>query len=233
MHFQSSVAFVLLVSTVIQASPDRFNYDVTKGNDYGPKDWGSVGCDNVATCPGWPTNWEVFNPFIPYDGASNTCKDCSVSTTGECRLHGQSPINLYRSVVFERTCHDRHRMHFVKGNCSFEELDFQILPHALRVYQPKHCVETPNIDFSMGFPNPWLLDFTDISVPSQHVQNGKQYDAEVVLSHTYSVDKLTHLVCLFKIDLYFTQNPSNHIFYRLEMSPSFSKEAAPLITMIF
>ena len=40
----------------------------------------------------------------------------------------------------------------------------------------------------MGFPDPWLLSFTDISVPSQHTLDGKRYDAEVVLSHVYSVN---------------------------------------------
>jgi hypothetical protein len=64
----------------------------------------------------------------------------------------------------------------------------------LRAYQPHGCGSWPNIDFSRGFPDPWHLAFTDISVPSQHVQDGKRYDAEVVLSHVYSKDKDNKLV---------------------------------------
>jgi hypothetical protein len=66
-------------------------------------------------------------------------------------------------------------------------MKFQILPHVLRAYQPNKCPgRQPNIDFSMGFPYPWLLKFTDITIPSHHTQDGKRYDAEVVLTHVYS-----------------------------------------------
>ena len=67
---------------------------------------------------------------------------------------------------------------------------FEILPHVLRANQPDTpCSYQPNIDFSFGFPDPWMLAYTDIVVPSLHRQDGKQYDGEVVMSHTYSVDK--------------------------------------------
>lgn len=49
----------------------------------------------------------------------------------------------------------------------------------------------PNIDFSRGFPDPWHLAFSDISVPAQHLLDGVRYDAEVVLSHVYSVSNRT------------------------------------------
>ena len=34
-----------------------------------------------------------------------------------------------------------------------------------------------------------MLVYTDVVVPSMHRQEGLQYDAEVVMSHVYSVDK--------------------------------------------
>ena len=37
--------------------------------------------------------------------------------------------------------------------------------------------------------DPWLLAFTDITVPSLHRQDGRQYDGEVILSHVYSQNK--------------------------------------------
>ena len=73
-------------------------------------------------------------------------------------------------------------------------MKFEIMPHVLRVYQPDECGEWPVIDFSKGFPVPWLLQFTDISVPSQHTQDGQRYHAEVVLSHVYSMDNGAKMV---------------------------------------
>lgn len=86
-------------------------------------------------------------------------------------------------------------MHHGPGQCSLTNFDFQILPHVLRAYLPNKCPgEWPWIDFSMGFPDPWQLRFTDISIPSQHVQDGVRYDAEVVLSHVYSKNNPKKLV---------------------------------------
>lgn len=121
---------------------------------------------------------------------SNQCLDCSASKTGDCKTHKQSPINLYRSVTGIRPCRDWHRMHFNKGNCRFGEMRFEILPHVLRAYQPKDgCQIDPCIDFSYGFPDEWLLRFTDISVPSQHTVEGKRFAGEVVMSHVLGVNK--------------------------------------------
>lgn len=51
-----------------------------------------------------------------------------------------------------------------------------------------------SVDFSWGFPDPWMLQFTDIVVPSNHAFEGKIYDAEVVLSHVYSVNQHDRLI---------------------------------------
>lgn len=139
--------------------------------------------------PGWPTRWWSISPFIP-DKIANTCLDCSSQKRGECRRHQQSPIDLWRNYTARRDCKDRHRMIFQKGDCAFEDMRFEILPHVLRANQPRApCTHPPNIDFSWGFPHPWLLAYTDISVPSNHRQDGRRYDGEIVLSHTYSKDE--------------------------------------------
>jgi len=124
------------------------------------------------------------------------CKACGLgtSTGGTCASHKQSPIELFQNVTGIRNCHDRHRMNYGSGNCRFDAYRFEILPHTLRAYQPHYCANQSWIDFSMGFPNDWHLEFTDISVPSQHSINGKRYDAEVVMSHSYSVDRIDRLV---------------------------------------
>jgi len=81
-------------------------------------------------------------------------------------------------------------MIFQEGNCKYEDMEFEILPHVLRAKQPPMpCSHPPNIDFSWGFPHPWLLAYTDVVVPSLHRQDGQQYDGEIVLSHVYSMDE--------------------------------------------
>jgi hypothetical protein len=85
-------------------------------------------------------------------------------------------------------------MNYIRGNCRFSKMDFQILPHVLRVYQPPDCDITSTIDFSRGYPVPWQLEFTDLSVPSQHLQDGRRYDAEIMLHHTYGRNGLDRLV---------------------------------------
>ena len=90
-------------------------------------------------------------------------------------------------------------MHFNRGNCRWGEMRFEILPHVLRAYQPKDgCQIDPCIDFSYGFPDEWLLRYTDISVPSQHTFEGESYAAEVVMSHVNSVNKTTKEVSVPK-----------------------------------
>lgn len=93
--------------------------------------------------PGWPTNWKELGGFIPYTPDSNTCKDCSDSDRGVCLKHNQSPIALEREVTAVRECDDRHRMRYWKGECRFNSLDFQILPHVLRAYQPENGCDGP------------------------------------------------------------------------------------------
>mmetsp|Transcript_43747 Transcript_43747/g.49025 ORF Transcript_43747/g.49025 Transcript_43747/m.49025 type:complete len:438 (-) Transcript_43747:237-1550(-) len=43
------------------------------------------------------------------------------------------------------------------------------------------------IDYSKGFSDWWYLSHMDVHVPSEHTQEGKQYDAEIQLQHFYSV----------------------------------------------
>jgi hypothetical protein len=46
------------------------------------------------------------------------------------------------------------------------------------------------IDFSKGFSKWWFLSHMDLKVPSEHVQEGKRYSAEVQLNHFYSASRL-------------------------------------------
>lgn len=77
---------------------------------------------------------------------------------------------------------------------------FEIGRNALMIHTPIRsngdidCVNEagerkfPKLDYSKGFPDWWYLSRTDITVPSEHVQHGKRYAAEVKLSHFYEID---------------------------------------------
>eukprot|EP00548_Thalassiothrix_antarctica_P017688 CAMPEP_0194195270 /NCGR_PEP_ID=MMETSP0154-20130528/76044_1 /TAXON_ID=1049557 /ORGANISM="Thalassiothrix antarctica, Strain L6-D1" /LENGTH=605 /DNA_ID=CAMNT_0038919785 /DNA_START=218 /DNA_END=2033 /DNA_ORIENTATION=+ len=78
-------------------------------------------------------------------------------------------------------------------------LDYKIERHALQILQPidddgtLQCDDQngrnfPRLDYSKGFPDWWFLSHTEVTVPSEHTQHGKRYDAEVHLSHFYSVE---------------------------------------------
>mmetsp|Transcript_20140 Transcript_20140/g.33400 ORF Transcript_20140/g.33400 Transcript_20140/m.33400 type:complete len:589 (-) Transcript_20140:285-2051(-) len=45
------------------------------------------------------------------------------------------------------------------------------------------------IDFSKGFNRWWFLSHMDLKIPSEHVQEGKRYSAEVQLHHFYSTSR--------------------------------------------
>lgn len=186
--FYAAASYSIAFGGVEATIEDTFSFRDTNWTtrDFGPKNWNLVTCNNVTTCPGWPTNWEKFNSFISYEGSSNMCRDCSLSITGDCQMHQQSPIPLSRNVTGDSECYDRHKMHQIKGTCRWDDMNFTILPHVLRAYQPDFCEIHPAIDFSWGFPKFWLLKFTDFVVPSHHTQEGKQFPAEVILSHVYS-----------------------------------------------
>jgi len=146
--------------------------------------------------PGWPEDWEWLDARIPYGEDGNSCLDCHNKKTGQCNVHKQSPLHLLRNITDSRRCNDRHKMAFKTGDCArFLDMQFTLDRHALRAFQPlfangtSMCQSPSNIDFSMGFPDPWHLTFTDVKVPSEHMQDGKRYDAEVVLSHEYSEKK--------------------------------------------
>lgn len=42
-------------------------------------------------------------------------------------------------------------------------------------------------DYSKGFSDYWFLSHVDIKVPSEHIQNGMRFDAEVQMKHFYTL----------------------------------------------
>jgi hypothetical protein len=161
--------------------------------------------------PGWPEKWETG---VGWSLSDNHCLDCA---DGCDVAHHQSPIALERKWAYYNqtdsvNCEDWHWMKYYDGTCTWDHLvkadAFSIERHSLRVAQPLEEYEDGQyrlnclvqgrgrlfgrIDFSKGFHRWWFLNHMELKVPSEHVQNGRRYDAEVQLAHFYSVDAETN-----------------------------------------
>lgn len=196
---------------------DQFTYSSERtsspNNIYPPSQWLKVGCPDQDKCLGWPSS---FDAGVGLEYKNNHCIWCPAgqdSEEGYCRKHHSSPINLFRDVAIEgdkdyNMCIDVHWMQYLDSSCTFDMLDemdaFTIERHALKIKQPVEHLDDGTyrtacqvkglggkwgkIDFSRGFSQWWLLSHTDIHVPSEHTQQGKRYDGEIQLYHSYSID---------------------------------------------
>ena len=137
----------------------------------------------------------------------NNCKWCPEnSSKRNCGVHRQSPIDMRRYVGEDthpehKECLDWHWMQYKDDTCTFDRMksEFESNRHALQIWIPVRddgqidCWEKgkgrrfPRLDYSKGFPDWWWLQRTDISVPSQHTQEGNRYAAEVTLAHFYQI----------------------------------------------
>lgn len=68
-------------------------------------------------------------------------------------------------------------------------IDIPMLPNGdIDCVTPDGLRQFPRLDYSKGFPDWFWMDSTEIMMPSNHVQEGKRYAAEVVLQHFYEID---------------------------------------------
>jgi hypothetical protein len=122
-----------------------------------------------------------------------------------------------RAVVGDprvKDCPDWHFFAFHRDTCTFNDLrdQFIIERYALQLHIPTRrngdidCVNAdgerafPRLDYSKGFPDWWHMARIDISVPSQHLQEGNQYAAEVTLAHFYEEEHVKNQVGPHQID---------------------------------
>ena len=163
-----------------------------------------ISCCSPQT--GWPEKWVTG---VDWELNSNDCRNCEA--TDSCGDHHQSPIALERRWGYNNTdgsvnCEDWHAMKYADGTCTFDHLKaanaFTVERHSLRMAQPLEKIDGnyrlncltqgrgrlfSRVDFSKGFINWWFLNHLEIKTPSEHVQEGKRYDAEVQMGLFYSV----------------------------------------------
>jgi hypothetical protein len=150
-----------------------------------------------------------FPYAIGWNLGENNCQWCPHnSPERNCGVHKQSPIDLTRDPARTGTdtakeCPDWHTMQQKDGSCKWENFkdQFDIMRHALRMNVPQlpngdvDCIDEnglrvyPRLDYSKGFPDYFFMQSMEISVPSQHRQQGKRYAAEVMLYHFYEIDQ--------------------------------------------
>lgn len=134
-----------------------------------------------------PPNWSEVNidenemkEFSTLNVHSNRCDKVA------SRI--QSPINL----IPNHYCKEHHQIRTRRGDFSFSDIDFRIMPNALRMEFPRklkvieNATEVvkypPAADASDGWPR-IPLKHVEIKIPSEHQIYGKQYPAELTIVH--------------------------------------------------
>ena len=171
-------------------------------------------CDMLLECQaGYTEKFLDRSKGFTIEGDSN-CKWCPDDGSVDCGLHRQSPIDLKRDRAIldnpnYKDCIDWHFMRYEDDTCDWSDMldQFKVERNALELHIPAtsngdiDCVDDkgnrqfPRLDYSKGFPDWWWLDHTSVTVPSSHVQEGKQYDGEVVLAHFYEIEHPKNQVC--------------------------------------
>jgi len=135
---------------------------------HGPSRWGKV---NIAQ--------NEFTEFKSLNVHENRCNRI---------VQPQSPINLEH----KNECLEHHQIRTRRGDFNLAEVDFKILPNALRMELPRSITKMvdgvevgrfpPQADYSEGWPK-CPVKHLEIKVPSEHTIYGKQYPAEVTIAH--------------------------------------------------
>lgn len=131
-----------------------------------------------------PPNWKRVNIR---DNEYQEFEDLDVNSN-QCHHERQSPIDVFHNAK----CVEHHQIRPRRGDYNFDTMDFQILPHTLRIEFPRELEYKvgndtyfklpPQADFPDGWPRV-NAKHLDIKVPSEHKIYGRQYDGELQITH--------------------------------------------------
>lgn len=136
-------------------------------------------------------NYNPNSPIGPYHWENAGGGDLMFQEIMETNVNlcerglAQSPVNLVQSSK----CVDDHKIHYKRGSYNWDQIRFQIEPHALRVKFPKanefDNKTPPGANFSKlsSFFIPAV--YMDVKIPSEHYKHGTQYPGEIHIGHKY------------------------------------------------
>mmetsp|Transcript_21318 Transcript_21318/g.32352 ORF Transcript_21318/g.32352 Transcript_21318/m.32352 type:complete len:408 (+) Transcript_21318:19-1242(+) len=146
-----------------------FSYDTDANN--GPRDWESVDTYNSEYEQFTSIQWHLI---FDLELEGNVCES-------ELR---PSPIAL---DINDNECPDEHDIRtrrITSRDCKKDDITFEITPHALRAYYPYHDLDCYRPTIMMdGSDSPFLLVWMELHARSEHVVDGKRYDAELQMVH--------------------------------------------------
>jgi hypothetical protein len=160
-------------------------------------------------------------------------------------LKMNQPLLFFWGVFFviikvSSECPDWHYMQYKDDSCTWDDMkdQFTIARHALQIHIPQlengdiACEQNgvrryPRLDYSKGFPDWWWMQRMDIMVPSQHVQEGNRYAAEVTLAHFYEIAHPKNQVGTLPAFYSYKRFKKNFISLTLRMKSLFSASARP------
>jgi carbonic anhydrase len=148
-----------------------FNYDLE--SDIGPRNWENIDISN--------SEWEQYadgHPIFNLDIGNN-----------ECNLRVQpSPIAL----DVTEDCTDDFEL-FTRQiqsdtDCNAKDVSFEVTPHTLRAYFPEDDSTCERPTIQMDGPettndDPFVLQFMEIHARSEHIVDGRYFDAELQMVH--------------------------------------------------
>lgn len=143
-----------------------FNYNLD--SDVGPDNWGNV--DTSVS------EWEQYANGHPLFNLDITINECDISFR-------PSPITL--DVTDVCTDVEMWMRQIDSTDCVANDVSFEITPHTLRAYFPEddNTCERPAIALDGSDADPYVLQWMEIHARSEHVVNGRRFDAELQMVH--------------------------------------------------
>lgn len=167
-----TLAITLLSAALAQQTfwkeSSQLNFNYNFDSQVGPGGWGNVDTSN--------SEWEQYtngHPLFNLDINGNECDQSS----------RPSPIAL---AVTDNCSDVEMWMRQIDSNdCVAKNVSFEITPNTLRAYFPDDdsTCQRPALRMDGSSSDDFILQFMEIHARSEHVVNGRRFDAELQMAH--------------------------------------------------
>jgi carbonic anhydrase len=146
----------------------QLNFNYNSDSQVGPDGWGNVDTSN--------SEWEQYADGHPLFNLDINGNECDLSSR-------PSPIAL----DVTDTCSDVEMWMRQKDStdCVAKDVSFEITPNTLRAYFPDDdsTCQRPSLQMDGSGSDDNILQFMEIHARSEHVVNGRRFDAELQMAH--------------------------------------------------